>query len=62
MSPPRIAVIGAGLAGLSCARALRARGATVRLFDKGRGAGGRLATGGPTPAAWRCNSTMARNT
>ena len=44
MTSPRIAVIGAGLAGLACARALRARGATVRLFDKGRGPGGRLAT------------------
>lgn len=44
MSVPRIAVIGAGLAGLSCARALAARGAAVRLFDKGRAAGGRLAT------------------
>ncbi|TCZ61376.1 NAD(P)/FAD-dependent oxidoreductase [Roseicella aquatilis] len=44
MSPPRIAVIGAGLAGLSCARALQARGAVIRLFDKGRAAGGRLAT------------------
>ena len=44
MSSPRIAVIGAGLAGLSCARALAARGATIRLFDKGRSAGGRLAT------------------
>jgi predicted NAD/FAD-dependent oxidoreductase len=44
MPSPRIAVIGAGLAGLSCARALKARGATIRLFDKGRAAGGRLAT------------------
>ncbi|MFC7477535.1 NAD(P)/FAD-dependent oxidoreductase [Dankookia sp. GCM10030260] len=44
MSKPRIAVIGAGLAGLTCARALVARGATVRLFDKGQRAGGRLAT------------------
>jgi len=44
MPHPRIAVIGAGLAGLTCARALRARGASIRLFDKGRAAGGRLAT------------------
>jgi predicted NAD/FAD-dependent oxidoreductase len=44
MTTPHIAVIGAGLAGLACARALRARGATIRLFDKGRSAGGRLAT------------------
>lgn len=39
-----IAIIGAGLAGLSAARALAARGVPVRLFDKGRAPGGRLAT------------------
>lgn len=39
-----IAIIGAGLAGLSAARALDARGIPVRLFDKGRAPGGRLAT------------------
>jgi len=40
----KIAIIGAGLAGLACARALAASGHQVRLFDKGRAAGGRLAT------------------
>ncbi len=39
-----IAIIGAGLAGLSCARALLAAGRAVRLYDKGRAAGGRMAT------------------
>lgn len=39
-----IAIIGAGLAGLSAARGLAARGIAVRLFDKGRAPGGRLAT------------------
>lgn len=39
-----IAIIGAGLAGLACARTLVAAGQTVRLFDKGRGPGGRVAT------------------
>lgn len=38
------AVIGAGLAGLSAARALAAAGRETRLFDKGRAPGGRLAT------------------
>lgn len=38
------AIIGAGLAGLSAALALTAQGRTVRLFDKGLGAGGRLST------------------
>jgi hypothetical protein len=39
-----VAVIGAGLAGVSCARTLAAAGHPVRLFDKGRAPGGRLAT------------------
>ncbi len=39
-----IAIIGAGLAGISAARALSARGIPVHLFDKGRAPGGRLAT------------------
>jgi len=39
-----IAIIGAGLAGLSAARSLAARGLAVHLFDKGRAPGGRLAT------------------
>lgn len=39
-----IAIIGAGMAGLSCARVLAAGGVQVRLFDKGRGPGGRLST------------------
>lgn len=47
MSEPstlRIAVIGAGMAGLACAGALRRAGAEVTVLDKGRRAGGRLAT------------------
>ncbi len=38
-----IAVIGAGMAGLAAAKALTAAGRSVRLFDKGRGPGGRMA-------------------
>ena len=37
-------MIGAGMAGLACAGALHAAGALVTVFDKGRRAGGRLAT------------------
>jgi hypothetical protein len=44
MSEPTIAIIGAGLAGIACARALRADGVRVRLFDKGARPGGRLAS------------------
>jgi renalase len=40
----RIAVVGAGIAGLTCARALTAHGFEVTLFDKSCGVGGRTAT------------------
>ncbi len=40
----RIAVIGAGLAGLRVARRLVDAGAEVRVFEKARGAGGRMST------------------
>ena len=39
-----VAVIGAGLAGLSAARRLTELGHSVELFDKGRGPGGRCST------------------
>jgi len=39
-----VAVIGAGIAGVSCARRLADAGHAVQLFDKSRGVGGRLAT------------------
>lgn len=39
-----VAVIGAGMAGLAAASALAADGIPVRVFDKGRGPGGRMAT------------------
>jgi predicted NAD/FAD-dependent oxidoreductase len=40
----RIAVVGAGVTGLVCARELVSRGARVQVFDKGRSPGGRIAT------------------
>lgn len=39
-----VAIIGAGLAGLACATRLAEAGHRPRLFDKSRGAGGRMAT------------------
>jgi predicted NAD/FAD-dependent oxidoreductase len=40
----KIAVIGAGLSGLACARDLAAAGVAVEVFEKARGASGRAAT------------------
>lgn len=40
----RVAIIGAGIAGLTCALDLQAAGHAVTVFDKARGPGGRLAT------------------
>ena len=40
----RIAVIGAGMAGLACARALKDQGLSPRVFDKGKGPAGRMAS------------------
>lgn len=40
----RFAIVGAGMAGLSCAAGLRGIGHEVTLLDKGRGPGGRMAT------------------
>lgn len=40
----RVAVVGAGVAGATCARRLADKGHSVVVFDKGRAIGGRLAT------------------
>lgn len=40
----RVAVIGAGVAGLACARELQSRGCQVEVFEKSRGPGGRMPT------------------
>ena len=58
-SAARIAVIGAGLAGLSCARTLQAAGHEVIVFEKSRAAAGRMSTKrGESSAgeAWQCDT------
>ncbi len=42
--PWRVAVIGAGIAGAACARTLAEHGVEVVVFEKSRGAGGRMST------------------
>ncbi len=42
--PRHIAIVGAGMAGVACARTLVQAGHSVTLFEKSRGAGGRMAT------------------
>lgn len=41
---PRVAVVGAGLSGASCAQALSERGIAVDLIERGRAPGGRMAS------------------
>lgn len=58
-SAATIAVIGAGLAGLSCARALQAAGHEVIVFEKSRAAAGRMSTKrgeSNTGEAWQCDT------
>ena len=40
----RVIVVGAGLAGLTCAKVLRGRGAEVAVFEASDGVGGRVRT------------------
>ncbi len=49
--PTEITIIGAGMAGLACARRLVSAGYTPLVLDKGRGIGGRMATRRVTLAA-----------
>jgi predicted NAD/FAD-dependent oxidoreductase len=44
MPSPTVAVVGAGLSGAACARALTGAGVRVEVLDRGRGPGGRMAS------------------
>src|SRR3990167_5715659 len=52
-TPPEIAIIGAGIAGLACARRLQLAGVSVTLIDKSRGPGGRMST--RRGEQWQCD-------
>ena len=52
-APDPVAVIGAGLAGLSSATALQQAGLAVQLFDKSRGPAGRMST--RRGEGWACD-------
>ena len=51
--PPRVAIIGAGIAGLSCATQLARHGCAVSVFDKSRGPAGRMST--RRGEGWQCD-------
>jgi predicted NAD/FAD-dependent oxidoreductase len=51
--PQHVAVIGAGIAGLSCATALQQAGCRVTVFDKSRGPSGRMST--RRAEGWQCD-------
>ena len=44
MTIHRVAIVGAGMSGLSAASILAAEGLDVQIFEKSRGCGGRMAT------------------
>ena len=52
MTRKNVAIVGAGLAGVTCARRLVQAGHAVRVFEKSRAAGGRMATRRGEEAAW----------
>ncbi|WP_430460023.1 NAD(P)/FAD-dependent oxidoreductase [Thalassolituus sp. LLYu03] len=58
--PARIAVIGAGLAGLIACRDLRQAGFHVTVFDKSRGSGGRLASKQVNDSSWDMGAQFMR--
>jgi len=55
----RVAIVGAGIAGATCAAVLSAAGHRVMVFDKAHGPGGRLAT---RRAVWTDRDGQSRST
>ena len=54
-TPPRVAVVGAGISGLTAASHLARGGCAVTVYETGRGPGGRTSTrrAGPDGAGWQ---------
>lgn len=54
-TPPRVAVVGAGISGLTAASRLARGGGAVTVYETGRGPGGRTSTrrAGPDGAGWQ---------
>ena len=54
-APPRVAVVGAGISGLTAASRLARGGCAVTVYETGRGPGGRTSTrrAGPDGAGWQ---------
>ena len=58
----KIAVIGAGMAGLSAAGALAQAGHEIVLFDKSRGSGGRMSSKRTAIWTWALNTSPPATT
>ncbi|KZZ46253.1 hypothetical protein A3759_07210 [Thalassolituus sp. HI0120] len=56
-----IAIVGAGMAGLSALQRLKEHGHQVTIFDKSRGSGGRLATKKVGDASWDMGAQFMRS-
>lgn len=56
-----IAIVGAGMAGLSALQLLKKHGHQVTVFDKSRGSGGRLATKKVGDASWDMGAQFMRS-
>ena len=56
-----IAIVGAGLAGLTCAQFLAQAGHRVHVFDKSRGPSGRMSTRSRhSRPAWQCRTIQVQ--
>lgn len=60
MSGKNVAIIGAGVAGLTALEALISAGHTVTVFDKSRGSGGRLASKKLNESSWDMGAQFMR--